>query len=562
MARRCNLTPEERDRIFSSPLFGQPSSEDLERAKKLFSPVLFVDTYGERGYRWTKCSACGTVSEHFKRDEPELFNKHHGDVAICPHCGKKVYVQFYSKLGKDTQLHQTKALSFVQTDGEALYITSGVGMWDYSIDNCEWTDGAYMHGDMDLCFWDKKRYYIAPGKLQQWSRTIYFGMLQYMFGHSEPWRENATMTEPFPKNPMYGFDGTGQYIGLERVLQSGLKYCAIEKFYEDVYTYIPEEESIFDEENMLKLIIPYLSHAAMRPQVEMAVKLGLGAFVNDLIQNQANTVDLNWNAKNPAAFLKLNKQDARAFLQDPDPGLLHYIHVIQKSGSETTTAEIIEAAAVIGRQNIDKVAKICTAHGLQMKNVCRYLGTPARAELWTDYVDMAGQLGYDISTKDLILPKNLEERHDMAADNFKIHREEVQNKAYLPRYRMLCKKYGFRMGEWEIIVPTTLNEIIAEGKTLHHCVGGYASRHIEGKTTILFLRKARTPWRSFLTIELNEEKGEIRQIHGYKDERYPHAVDPKIKYAELLDTWRDWFRHGSKRLPDGTPIIKEKRNAA
>lgn len=562
MARRCNLTPEEREQIFNSPLFGQPSMEDEERAKALFSPVLFIDTYGERGYRWIKCSACGQAGEHFKREEPEFFTKHHGDVTTCPYCGRKVFVQFYSKLGKGTQLHQTKALSFVQTDGNALYITSGVGMWDYSTANCEWSDSAYPHGDMELEFWDKKRYYIAPGKLQEWSRSIYFGMMQYLCGRAEPWKVNATVTEPFPKNPMYGFDGTGQYIGLERVYQSGLKYCGIEKFFEDVYKYIPDEESIFDEENMLKLVIPYLSHAAMRPQVEMAVKLGLSDFVNNLIQNQANTVDLNWNAKTPAAFLKLSKADAKAFIEEPDPTLLHYIHVIQRSGSGMSVREITEAAGKVGRKNIDKVAKLCEKHGLNLRNTCRYLATPERTELWTDYIDMATELGYDISTKELVTPKNLEERHDMAAANYKIRRKEVQEKKYLPRYKMLCRKYGFRLGEWEIVVPTTMDEIITEGKVLHHCVGGYASRHIEGKTTILFLRKARTPWRSFLTIELVEDKGEIRQIHGYKDERYPHAVDPKIKYADFLNTWKEWFRAGSKRLPDGTPIIKEKRRAA
>ena len=114
------------------------------------------------------------------------------------------------------------------------------------------------------------------------------------------------------------------------------------------------------------------------------------------------------------------------------------------------------------------------------------------------------------------------------------------------------------------MVPLSSAEIVQEGKTLRHCVGGYAARHIEGSCTILFIRRARTPMRSFLTVELYEERGrwKIRQVHGYKNEGYAkgeerEAVRPEKRYAWFLDTWLGWVNAGSQRDREGRPVLPE-----
>jgi len=102
---------------------------------------------------------------------------------------------------------------------------------------------------------------------------------------------------------------------------------------------------------------------------------------------------------------------------------------------------------------------------------------------------------------------------------------------------------------------------VREGKTLHHCVGGYAARHIEGKTTILFLRHEKRPERPWMTIELTG-KDTIRQIHGYKNESYNHAQDPEERYAWFLDAWLGWVHAGSRRGKQKQPILEAKEKTA
>lgn len=66
--------------------------------------------------------------------------------------------------------------------------------------------------------------------------------------------------------------------------------------------------------------------------------------------------------------------------------------------------------------------------------------------------------------------------------------------------------------EFEIIVPREPVDIINEGASLNHCVGGYLESVASGYKTILFLRKVSEPDKSFYTIEVGNSN--IIQIHG------------------------------------------------
>lgn len=66
--------------------------------------------------------------------------------------------------------------------------------------------------------------------------------------------------------------------------------------------------------------------------------------------------------------------------------------------------------------------------------------------------------------------------------------------------------------EFEIVVPREPKDIVNEGASLNHCVGGYLESVASGYKTILFLRKVSDPDKSFYTIEVGDSR--IVQIHG------------------------------------------------
>lgn len=71
---------------------------------------------------------------------------------------------------------------------------------------------------------------------------------------------------------------------------------------------------------------------------------------------------------------------------------------------------------------------------------------------------------------------------------------------------------------WKRFAPArSAEEIVAEGRILHHCVGGdsYLNKHNTGRSTILFLRSKSAPETPYITIEICGTK--ILQWYGIRD---------------------------------------------
>ena len=313
----------------------------------------------------------------------------------------------------------------------------------------------------------------------------------------------------------------------------------------------------------------------MHPQMEMAVKLELMDVVADLVQNGVKNHRLiDWNAKRPNEFLRMSKQEARYFLaakmdlndlknwKTIGKGLTmgRYLSLVEQSGSVENLRRIAACAEMAGA-GLERAVRYvsgnmpqCGHGGYTISDIIQH---------WMDYLTMAQKLDYDLTEETVAMPKDLKQRHDAAAAIIRHQASEEERKKYKKRKRMLEKKYAFALGELCILVPQSTEEIVQEGKTLHHCVGGYADRHVRGATTILFLRKRRKQGRSFLTIELKEERGKIDiwQIHGYKNEGYTKAgkpaIPPRERYRDFLDTWLAWVNAGSERDKQGRPILPE-----
>ena len=106
-----------------------------------------------------------------------------------------------------------------------------------------------------------------------------------------------------------------------------------------------------------------------------------------------------------------------------------------------------------------------------------------------DYLEAASKLKYDLSRDDVRLPAELMDRHDKAAAAIGVIEDEKKVKRYQARRVKLEKQFAFSADGLSIVVPGGVQDIVREGRILKHCVGGYADRHVDGKTTILFLRK-------------------------------------------------------------------------
>lgn len=146
---------------------------------------------------------------------------------------------------------------------------------------------------------------------------------------------------------------------------------------------------------------------------------------------------------------------------------------------------------------------------------------------------------------EILYPPHFIDAHDRAdaalqAKKIKIKQEQI--KAITKK----CKKYQYEEGDYFIRQPHTPEEIIEEGRILRHCVGGYAKRHFEGSTTIMFLRKKEEPDIPFYTIEV-DNKQKIVQCYGYRN----NLETPKPDEIKLLEKHYQDYLNGLNRKQKG-----------
>lgn len=357
-------------------------------------------------------------------------------------------------------------------------------------------------------------------------------------------------------------------IGMDEVGKSPFRYCGAEAFAKK-------------SSSMMR----YLALCTIYPrQVEMLTKAGLVDMVVDFVdRKKSNDTIFNWNETDPLKSFGLNKVEMKDFLavRNKEPQVLRRYKQLRRNKIGCGVGELYAFKSEVTGYHFEQVIPRLIKHRITPAKLRRYLEKErARdddkkmwllstgAGWWIDYIDAAEYLGYDLTNPVFLLPKDLKEHHDKATKaanavrNAK--RKEENRKKEADRCRKLAKRYTYTDGSLLIRPPLGAAEIVAEGKALKHCVGGYADRHVNGQTTILFLRDRNRPGRPLVTIEMDGNK--IRQIHGWDDERTackdnPNRESPMKLYADFLEPWLAWVQAGSHRDKQGRPIRKAKKKA-
>lgn len=157
---------------------------------------------------------------------------------------------------------------------------------------------------------------------------------------------------------------------------------------------------------------------------------------------------------------------------------------------------------------------------------------------YRDYLNMLEELAINPSgDENLIIPKDLKVAHDNCVDLInqlkaekKMKENEKHQKAYEKQLKKR-KKLEKEVDGYLFKVPDELNDLIIEGKKLHHCVGGssYVERHRKGSTTIIFVRDPNNEKEPFYTLEYSGTS--IVQIRGKRNKEAPQEI------KEAADHW-------------------------
>lgn len=438
-------------------------------------------------------------------------------------------------------------------------------------------------GNLWACAYDCTKNYRIKGELTNLPKMKLLGIYRFRIGSAESatrtWYAQTPMTyncqteldkkymwsipRPFGWCSEYGLGY--EVIGLEEVDKSVFRYCGVEKLMRSGC-------------DLVRLLTACCLYPA---QIEFLQKAGMESAVHDLVENKMkNAMAIHWDTKNRRDFLGittkdlqwLREMDVQPWVRVDGVAIWRRMHGTRGESDLLDCVRLAEEPMDIKKRN--SVLKRMKENGVSVGKLLAYIeregskrSTMTNAlNAYADYLMAAEGVGLDLTNPIFLLPKDFEKKHDQVTAAWSRVQEKRRRGADVKRFRKrlqgLSVRYTYTDGELLIRPAASAEEIVREGKLLHHCVGGYADRHISGATTILFLRRRSAPGKPLCTIEVRGNS--IVQIHGWDDERTacednPERRSPRDLYREFLEGWTAWLKAGSLRDKAGRPKIKKKK---
>ena len=312
-----------------------------------------------------------------------------------------------------------------------------------------------------------------------------------------------------------------------------------------------------------KRLVSYLALWKSRPQAENLVVQGCGSLLEAWICGEENSgyywggvpklEKVNWKEKRPAQMLGLTKDEfwqmKRGQWTDTD---LKKYRLVRDSGVPVRLPEDMELLRSIQEYDCNLILE--EAPRPDFWRTVRYL--VRQKEHWStlrDYRRMAAEDGRDLTDSLLRFPRDLTAAHNRQVEERRAiqERQRAEERAkekaeragkFLERAAAL-QRLSYALGGLLIRPCANEDELIREGKELHHCVGSYAKSHASGATAILFIRQAASPDKPFYTLEFDEKRLKVRQNRGLRN------CDRTPEVEAFEKAWLDWLKKGKPKLP-------------
>ena len=338
-----------------------------------------------------------------------------------------------------------------------------------------------------------------------------------------------------------------------------------------MFKYVPVHPAITCRS--LCWVMKYYIAAARYPDMEMIIKMGLIEYANRLIHGYPTNI--NPRGRTIEDRLRIYKSRIPYMIKEKGNAKTTYRFQLERKMGLHWSDEEIEIFDQMREDNYDDKWLIALKY-VSLAKLKKYF---TKQEIWPDknddwrvsrnkrecrteyydYLAMRDEQGYDMTNDIILFPKDLKRRHDEMVLEREKHEQDKRQKEVLEkypkiktRYRKLSEKYSAAAGGYIIRPAKDAAEIVAEGRALHHCVGGdnYLSGHNKGNSFILFLRPAQKKDIPFITVEIRGEK--IIQWYGAYDKK------PDQK---LFDAWlKKYTEELKKRTKTGTKRNKTAKN--
>ena len=285
---------------------------------------------------------------------------------------------------------------------------------------------------------------------------------------------------------------------------------------------------------------------AKYPQVEFIKKAGLEELVERKVMKQPSYIGPNWRAKSIPELLGITHQDIEKLkswgMFDVDNIAIYKILAsqgkVKKNHIELVKREfyLLELYEDRKKENFVRLTTYFDKQRKRMKEDDNYINHSIKW-MYKDYIKQLEELGYPLNDY-YRYPKNLKEAHDRISEEYLAMKDKIRKEAdkkrqskfekeFLPRLEKMC----WRDSKYLIRPLRNRAEFNKEGRNNHNCVASYYERATEGRTSIFVLREIRDEKQSFVTVEIDLKKGELKQCYGQGNRL------PEKEVTEWVEKW-------------------------
>lgn len=320
-----------------------------------------------------------------------------------------------------------------------------------------------------------------------------------------------------------------------------------------------------------KLPIPtssYLAVEAGNPAIEMLARIGMFRLAKDIIKERYDEDLIKQDETEIAKLLKIDNSRLKR-LKEMD-GNIYSLRWMQYEKLANTIwpdemikdfGEAMFETSVFGFLAPHQLSFV-KCHNYLKKQAALTGESLAQTKItWEDYINMADKLKMDTKCDQIARPKDIKYAHDevillnnrkgMEKTAKEIEKKWPKVNKQLPK----LQKYEYTYGDYMIVAPKSVLDIVIEGNILRHCVHTcdyYFSRIQTDESYLFFLRKSKSPDMPWYTLEV-EPSGNIRQKRTTGDNK---NEDFKLAVPFL----KKWQRHFKKQLTEEEKKLGEKAN--
>lgn len=458
------------------------------------------------------CTVCGTQVRAMGRRFTQSTRVN------CPNCGARVSCVLEDGCAFAANYIENIVAVQKGTDGETVFFRQ----WLLHRDN----SARWEH--IENFLQETVRYAIRGNKTAKWQKqgkdSYYMRTERYELDEWTRWQDNRI------------YDGS--YFFYTGGIEEALSGTAMQ--YADLEGYL--------EEGGYRNAIYFLEYHAKYPVIEFLWKTGYRNIVHNRIfgMDRENRNAILWERKKLKECFKFPLRILK--LMPPEEWKLDDVkranYLWKNYGERITDAEMQTAlqsrtdvqslTGAMPYAGIGKILKYIQKQTEKRKGEERDTTyTPEGIiRAYRDYLRECEQLHFDLHDKEILFPKDLTAAHARTMAQVEFEKNKADQEKFRKAVEKL-EKFAWSEGEFFIRPAREQMELTAEGKALHHCVGGYIRDMAEEKTAIFFLRKVSEPDKPFYTLELQKKR--VIQCRTEHNASYDRKPDVK----NFVDMWME-----------------------